>query len=254
MIDKVASFEIIVLADILNFKVMPDKTIYILHGWSTEIHNEKKWDLFRKNLIDKGIKTVFFALPVLDIPATAAWSLDDYAHWLARQLPQKKQVKILGHSFGGQIAVRFNTLYPNRIEQLFLVASAGIPDNSFKIRLKRGIFLLLAKLGKQVTRSQVAKKLLYQFAHEQDYFRASEVQRQTMGQIIRSDIETELSNITAPTVLIWGEQDRITPFANTAIFLGRIRGSVLEPIIGARHSPVFTHPEITAEKVVQHFL
>ena len=41
---------------------------------------------------------------------------------------------LLGHSFGGRIAIKFASKYPEKIKGLILVSAAGIKDDSFKVR------------------------------------------------------------------------------------------------------------------------
>lgn len=226
-------------------------TIYIVHGWAVNPNNEDKWEAFRSALKKHGVATVFMPLPGLSTPLDEVWTLDDYAHWLHAQLPAKNPVIVLGHSFGGQIIVRCNTLYPKLFSRIFLVDSAGIVDTAWKKRIKRGVFGLLAGIGKNLPFKEKARKLLYILARERDYYLAPEKQRETMSNVITTDITHELSSIAVPTMIVWGEKDLITPIRYAHIFHDQISGSMLSIIPEGRHSPMFTHPEKVAQVVLK---
>ena len=53
----------------------------------------------------------------------------------------------------------------------------------------------------------------------------------------------ELQRISAPTLLVWGEQDAMIPFANSADYLKAIKGSTLAAFSGVGHLPHEEAPE-----------
>lgn len=224
-------------------------TITLLHGWAVDPDNEAKWEQFRAELQRKGYQTKFLPLPGLSTPLTTAWNLDDYVEWVHQQLGSTKKCVLLGHSFGGQIATRFAAQYPKQVSALILLDSAGIRDRSPLVVAKRVLFQWMATLGKQVTRHPFLRTLLYKLAREQDYLVASPVLRQTMRAVLADEVLQDLPKITAPTCIIWGEQDRATPISLAFRFNERIRNSQLHVISGARHSPQFTHPRIVSEYI-----
>lgn len=219
--------------------------VFILHGWAVSPDNEAKWGTFRAALEKKEIRSVFLGLPGLTTPLSEVWDLDDYVAWLAQQLPSKPVV-LLGHSFGGQISVRFAAKYPERISKLILVASSGIRDKTLKAKFKRSVLYCAAKVGKVFSFIPYARKLLYLVAGERDYYQASPLLRQTMANVVQDEVITDIPKVVAPTVLIWGENDTVTPLRNTTVFK-TIPTSKLVTIPDARHSPQFTHPEKVAQ-------
>ena len=222
--------------------------VFILHGWAVSPDNEAKWSSFRAALEKKEIPSVFLGLPGLTAPLTEVWDLDDYVAWLSQQLPSKPVI-LLGHSFGGQISVRFAAKYPERVSKLILVASSGVRDKTFKAQLKRSVLYCVAKVGKIFSFVPYARKLLYIVARERDYYQASPLLRLTMVNVVQDEVVSDIQNVVAPTVLIWGEKDMVTPLRNTAVFK-TIPTSKLVTIPEARHSPQFTHPEKVAQIVV----
>lgn len=230
---------------------MKKPEVIILHGWAISPENEQKWQTFRDKLQALHVTSTFLPIPGLDTKATKPWNLQQYVEWLAEVLKDKQEVILLGHSFGGQLAVRFTAEYPEKVSRLILVASAGIRDNSLKARLKRSIFYVLAKVGKVFFRHPFFKKMLYKLAREHDYEQASSVMKQTMQLVTQDEIRADLPRIKVPVQLIWGKQDTSTPYRNTQLILDAIPTANLCTISDARHSPQFTHPEHTASCVAE---
>lgn len=227
-------------------------TIYILHGWAIDAENEKKWQNFRLLLEEKGFKTVFLPIPGLTTELQEVWSLDTYVLWLSKELPNEPVI-LLGHSFGGQIASRFTAQNNERVKKLILIDSAGMIDRSLKKVLKRVVFGSVAKVGKLFFKHELLRKLLYKLAREQDYLNANPTQRQTMANVISTEVIDDLGGITCPTVIIWGRNDMATPVQFADMFHSKIKGSKLHIIDDARHSPQFTHAVQTVQ-IIGDFL
>jgi pimeloyl-ACP methyl ester carboxylesterase len=134
--------------------------LYLLHGWASDPDNEDKWRPLMGALSKQGIEASFLGLPGLSTPLDEVWQLDDYVEWLANQLPSNRSVRLLGHSFGGQIAIRFAALYPDRVKQLILIDASGLRDHSLKAVVKRRAFWLAAKVGKLVVNGDRARRQL----------------------------------------------------------------------------------------------
>ncbi|NCN07049.1 MAG: alpha/beta hydrolase, partial [Candidatus Pacebacteria bacterium] len=203
--------------------------------------SREKWSPFISELEAQGLKPVFLSLPGFgEKELSSPWSVDDYVNWLLELLPKDEKVVLLGHSFGGHIAVTFAELYPERVEKLILISSSGLREHALKSRLKRKVFSLAAKLGKKLTSSEQLRGLLYKLAREKDYLSASPVMRETMKLAISHDVTLLLAQVEAKTCLIWGENDAVTPLSLGKVFDSQIKNSTLHILPGERHSPQFT--------------
>jgi pimeloyl-ACP methyl ester carboxylesterase len=225
------------------------KKLYILHGWSNDQTNKNKWSDFINNLCKQNYQPLFLKIPGLDFPLKKPWTIADYISWLLSQLKNEKNLILIGHSFGGQLACLFSSLYPDKINKLILIDSAGIKNNSPYTVIKRNIFKIIAKTGKIFTNSSNLKKLLYKLAREHDYEKADPNLKQTFINVINTDITKDLKNILFPTLIIWGEKDKVTPLFMAHKFNNYIKNSQLHLIKEGRHSPQFTHTKEVTDTI-----
>lgn len=222
--------------------------IYILHGWTNRI---EKWDGLLEQLKSAHIEPVFLKIPGLSVPMDDIWVLDDYVEWLRKiVIKEREKVVLLGHSNGGRISLAFALKYPDRVERLILIDSAGVYHNELPLRIKRFIFGGLAKAGKKISSSELMRNILYKLSREHDYQQANPVLRSTMRNLIRVDLANRLNEIHIRTTVIWGEHDTITPLSDGQIMHQKIIGSTFYIIAGAKHSPQYTHPGDVANIVV----
>lgn len=229
--------------------------VFILHGWTYAQNNQnplEKWDDFLNELRAQNIPTHLLQVPGLIKNTDLTFTLDDYVSWLKKTLEREKEkVVLIGHSNGGRIAFAFAAEYPNKVEHLVLIDSAGILHNKPHTRLKRFLFRNIAKIGKKIVPSEKLRVLLYKLAREGDYKNATPAQRQTMANLIYLDLTKTLKKVKVPTLIIWGKQDKITPLSDGQKIQRLINNSKLFVINEARHAPQFSHPKEVVEDIVK---
>ena len=213
------------------------KKALILHGWT---YSTKKWEPFTTSLKDKGIQAELLKIPGLTEKLDDVWNINNYVDWLNEKIGSNKVI-LIGHSNGGRILLAFSLKYPQKIKHLILIDSAGIYHNELPIRLKRFVFKNIARFGRKITKSESLRKFLYKLSRESDYEKASPIIRQTMINLITFDISNSLNKVKAPTLIIWGENDKATPLSDGRTMHKLIKESKLHIIKSARHSPQFTH-------------
>jgi len=218
--------------------------IYILHGWS---YSKDKWLPFLSLLKSRGLNPYLLSIPGLTSKIDKPWRIEDYNEWLFKQIVNKEKIILIGHSNGGRIALNFAIKYGKRIKKLILIDSAGIYHSDILTRIKKAGFLLLAKAGKKIFPSKTAQKILYHLAGTKDYLLANQNTKKTMINLLESDKFLNPNKISVPTIIIWGENDKITPLSDGKLLNKLIKNSRFLIIPEARHSPQFTHPEKVAD-------
>lgn len=227
------------------------KKIIILHGWAK---NMDKWDDFLKIIEKKGISYSMPKIPGLTESLERVWSLSDYIKWLKNIVDKEKdKVILLGHSNGGRITLAFTNLFPEKVEKLILIDSAGIYHNELPLKIKRVVFKTIAKIGKKLTSSKTIKNLLYKLAGESDYKDLDENTKQTMINLISSDLKPILPQIQTPTLIIWGGKDKIISLSDGLLMNKMINNSELVVLENAHHSPMFTHAKEVTDIILKQF-
>lgn len=214
--------------------------VYVLHGWSTQDH-DRKWAPFLSALEHHQLQPIFLRIPGLSAPLETVWGLDEYSAWLEQTLSGERNVVLIGHSFGGQLSIRYAAQHPEQVAQVVLIAAAGIRDRAVLPTLKRSIFWVVAKVGKVLFPMAWARTLLYRLARERDYQNAPPLLKRTMSLILDAEVMDDATQLQCPALLIWGAEDRVTPLKMGKQYQALIPQAQLRIIPSARHSPQFTH-------------
>jgi len=214
------------------------KKIFLLHGWTYELN---KWTQFVNQLKREGFAPVLLQIPGLTSPVAKEWTLHDYTEWLHSKVRKDSPVILVGHSFGGQVALRYAAKFPTYVKQLMLIDSSGIRPHTPLKELKRLLFFGMAKLGRPLKNNTSLRKLLYKATREKDYHDAPAVMRKTMELVLSDEITEDLKDVSCPTTIIWGEKDSVTPIDLGEKIHKGIQNSTFHIVPDARHSPHFTH-------------
>jgi pimeloyl-ACP methyl ester carboxylesterase len=173
-----------------------------------------------------------------------------------------KKIILIGHSFGGRIAIKYAVKYPEKIDKLILTGAAGIKH---KLNVKQKVFYILAKAGKKVfsilqeaklpigSLASNGQEFLYKLAREKDYYQASPRMKEIMKNVLAEDLTPVLEKIKTSTLLAWGANDNSTPLSDGKVMNEKIKNSELIVIDGANHSLPYQRSEEFA-KVVSVFI
>ena len=172
---------------------------------------------------------------------------------------EMKKSVLIGHSFGGKIAIRYAIKYPEKIDKLILTGAAGIKH---KLTTKQKIFFILAKTGKTVFSLPIINnfqkpihKIFSKLARsrKKDYYSASSRMKEIMKNILARNLTSYLDKIKNPTLLVWGREDRTTPLSDGKIMNERIKDSKLIIVNNANHSLPYQKPKKFA-KIIEEFI
>lgn len=109
-----------------------------------------------------------------------------------------KNVILVGHSFGGRVAV----ILANRqnVKKLFLIDSAGLkPKSTIKYFFKKNLYKLAKKLN-----------IKYNIGSK-DYKNLSINMKKIFVNIVNTYLEEYAININIPCIIFWGKKDKETP-------------------------------------------
>lgn len=233
-----------------NYKTLGEgKPLLILHGWGSKSDN---WQKVGEMLAKNGIKVIIPDLPGFgqsDKPQTA-WDLDDYCDFVEEfvKVLNLDKFYLLGHSFGGEIAVKYNLRFPEKIDKLFLVSASCIRTRN----LKKKLLYILSKVFKIFSFIPFLRKAFYRFVvGKSDYLSTEGVMRDTYLKIIAEDLSNILSQVQAVTIIIWGEEDSITPISDARKINSKIKNSKLEILSGFDHDLNLKGPEELAEAIIK---
>ena len=154
-----------------------------------------------------------FRITILDFPGFGeseepkeAWTIEDYELMLEEFL-KKVNVKkpiVIGHSFGGRVAIRYSARNP--ISKLVLF---GSPCIRIQEELSLGVKML--KKLKTLPGLNGLGEYMKKFIGSRDYKAASPIMRQTLVNVVNEDLSKFAREIEEPTLLIWGTNDTEAP-------------------------------------------
>ncbi len=216
------------------------KKIFIfLHGWRSD---GTIW-------FDVAEKMVDIIPYCVDLPGfgkspapNKAFSLEDYAH-LVRRFIEKlelKNVALVGHSFGGRVAIKLVSTNPGLVEKLVLVDSAGFVAPSVKKTVLKAIAKSVKPFFKPVFMQPLRRKI-YSTMGAEDYITTPEL-KQTFIKVVNEDLSDAMRSIVTPTILVWGEKDKETPLGVGQKMHALIPKSSLKVIKGAGHFSFLDQP------------
>lgn len=187
--------------------------IVVLHGWGL---CGDKYQALKKLLEEKGHKVFIPDLPGFGSEPLINdnMNLDDYVVFLREFIEKNKIPKpiLIGHSFGGRVAVKYTWKYRNDVASLILTGVPVIRHTS----AKRKIAYFAAVIGGKIFQlfpketQSFMRKILYASIGEWDYYKAGSL-KQVFKNIIGEELTMYAKNISIPTLLVWGKDDRIVP-------------------------------------------
>lgn len=235
------------------------ETILILHGWGGSYQS---WLRIQELLTKAGYCVIVPDLPGFGKSAAPknSWSVDNYVEWVKEFCDKQNlsQFFLLGHSFGGRIAIKFAAKYPKKLKGLILNSAAGITPRP---KIKISIFCFLSKICSLIFSLPVLKflrpltlKIVYRFGVGRDYqLIQTSAMRETFKKVIEEDLVVYLSQISLPTLIVWGAKDKMTPISDAYKMNKLIKNSKLKIILNGRHGLHISQPD-ELYKIIREFL
>lgn len=227
------------------------RPMIIMHGWGCDSSSLK---LFER--VGSEHHQVFN----LDMPGfgnseepPTAWGIEEYTQMLEEFVQEMglENPVVLGHSFGGRVAILFASRNP--VRRLVLVDAAGVkPRRSLAYYIKVWSYKFAKALYPSLVGRERAAKIIEEMRSRRgsyDYNNCSPLMRQVMVKAVNTDLRHVMPRIKAPTLLIWGENDTATPMRDARIMKRLIPDSGLVSFPGAGHFSFIDNPYQSAAEL-----
>ncbi len=221
---------------------MKKPSLVLLHGWGKSAGDYGQLvELLRKEYTVTSLDLPGFGMELITKPMNLA----DYASWVADRLKKEKieQCVLMGHSFGGRVAIKLVISKPELVSKLVLIDSGGIERKNLLIKSINSI-----KSIKSVVPESLQKVFRSIFGSA-DYLAATPVLRETMKNVVNENLEFDLPKIKIPTLIVWGRNDHTTPLWQGELMHKLIARSKFEVIEGD-HGIAYRRPQEVAEAIL----
>lgn len=241
---EVFNKKIVINSLLVNYYFFPAKsksakTLIFLHGWGV---NSRYWFKIIENL--KQFNIYLIDLPGFgesQVPPTS-YNVDDYKN-IVKEFINKislKKIVIIGHSFGGRITIKLASENPEYLKKIILVDTAGVVNSSSAKKIVSIFAKLISPIFKPSFMQSVRKKLYSVLGSE---YLENEKLSKIFSNVVSEDLVKILKNISVPTLIIWGNKDKITPLIFAYLIKQKIKNSKLLILKNAGHFSFLDQPE-----------
>jgi pimeloyl-ACP methyl ester carboxylesterase len=216
--------------------------LVLLHGLFGALSNFK-------DLVEHFRKThrVFIPLlPLFDLNLLET-SVSGLARYVIKFIDhvQLPKVHLLGNSLGGHVALVYTLKHPDRVQSLTLTGSSGLFENGMgETYPKRGDYDYIRKKTELTFYDpNMATKELVDEVYDIVNTRMKALKIISLAKsAIKHNLGDELKDITAPSCLIWGKNDTITPPMVAEEFNKLLKNSELHWVDKCGHAPMMEVP------------
>lgn len=245
------------------------ETVVLVHGFSVpsfifdptfECLIRSGWRALRYDLFGRGLS---------DRPVTRydmdffCKQLQDLLDTLGLDVP----VNLVGLSMGGAIAVTFAARFPQRVRRLVLIDPAGAKAVRLPWYLRAASLpgvgeLALGLFGSVTLLKGVASDLFgpdlvaefqrrYRVQMKYKGFRRALLSTLRHGMLGDFSAAYRMAGRNGiPTLLFWGENDSVVPFAYSHVVREAIPQAIFWPVVGCGHIPHYEKPEEVNSRLV----
>lgn len=239
--------------------------ILLLHGFDSSVLE------FRRLLPLLASKNETWAVDLLgfgftdriaEIPFSPT-AIKTHLYYFWKTLIQKPVI-LVGASMGGAAAIDFTLAYPEVVEKLVLIDSAGMAAGS---TMSKYMFPPLGYLATEFLRHPRIRNSISRAAYKNKSLASVDAQLCAAMHLQMlswnkaliaftksggySSFKQKLTQIKQPTLILWGNEDRILGTADAPRFRQAIAQSQLIWIEDCGHVPHLEQPQITAQHILK---
>ena len=236
--------------------------LILIHGFGSSIETWEPW----AQSLSASYRVVRFDLPGcgLSEPDRMGNYADARSVAIVKDLMDYLGIAdavLIGNSMGGRIAWRFAAAFPAQTRKLVLISPDGFASPGIEYGKAPRVPALLQLMKYFLPRGLLRMNLAAAYADParlddavlDRYYdlllapgnRAAMIER--MQQSVLEDPVPLLRRIRTPTLLLWGEKDRLIPYANAADYRAALPDATLVAFPDLGHVP---HEEAPAESLV----
>lgn len=185
-----------------------------------------------------------------------------------------RQATLVGNSMGAGLAIGMALTYPDRVSQLVLID--GLPANvrerltspSIKRALDTAAPSWLASFGNWLFGGVMIASVLEEIVHDPALLTPAVIERSNRNRqrpgvipplmtvrdtlpLWESGFATRIGEIRHPTLILWGEEDRVFPLPTGEDLQRTIKGSALVRIPNAGHIPQWERPDLANRAMIE---
>jgi len=216
--------------------------ILLVHGWGGSSQSLEKL----ADLLSANFQTVLVDLPGFgqsDLPESN-WGVEEYSNLIIDFLTSLNLSSIIyfGHSFGGSLGIYIAANYPQILTKLILCDSS-FKREKIKTIIPQGIKNMLENNNLLYRLFLFVRLVIYKV-----FFRRSDLLRypsleSVFKKLISQDLTPLLSKINAPSLILWGKRDKVTPLSYAYELKEKIKNSRLKIFPEISHNLPIAHPE-----------
>ena len=168
-----------------------------------------------------------------------------------------REVSLVGHSFGAMVACEVAALQPARVQRLVLIDPIGLWRDETPV--VNWMLLAPADIPAHVFKDPdgAAAKALFALPEDPEGAALARTRLSwAMGAtgkfiwpIPDKGLKKRIHRVKAPTLVVWGKEDRLVPPVYADEFTSRIPGARAQTVEGAGHAPHLEQPEKVARMV-----
>ncbi|HEY6260498.1 MAG TPA: alpha/beta hydrolase [Nitrospiraceae bacterium] len=185
------------------------------------------------------------------------------------------QATLVGNSMGAGLAIGMALTHPSRVAKLVLIG--GLPQHvmekltspSIRRALETSAPSWLVSFGSMLFGGLMTESILREIVHDPALLTPAVIERSNRNRqrpglikpiltvrenlpLWESEFATRLGEITHPTLVIWGEEDRVFPIAVGKELHQTIKGSRFISIATAGHIPQWERPDAVNQELISY--
>lgn len=260
----------------VHFKDIGNKNdslpLVLIHGTGASLHTWEGWS----NALKKEKRIITLDLPGYGL--TGPNPQEDYSVDLYVKVVDSLLIKLGiekcilgGNSLGGAVSWNYALKYPSKVSKLILVDAGGyiMKSKSVPLAFKMAQWPIINSAFLYITPRFVIEKSVKNVYYDEvkvtdklidRYFelalregnRKSFIIRMTQNKIATEDISELIKTIRIPTLVLWGENDKLIPLESAHKFHADLPNDTLVILPKLGHTPMEEDP-IATSKVVKDF-